>query len=522
MTETLRRAGFGNRTTTVDVLVVGGGITGAAVAYEAASRGLSVALVESGDYGGATSAATGKLIHGGLRYLKQLDVRLVRESLAERRTLMAIAPHLVEPVAMVLPDPGLVERLGLTAYDALSFDRNRIHDPRKHIPRHRVLDADELAARGLPFLSSGALFHDAMMPAPERLTLAFVRSAAHAGAAVAHHVSVEELLGQGGQVVGARVRDRLDDTVGEIRSRCVVNATGPWSHDLLAASDVTRPVAGPAPEVRSEGIYLVTRQLSETMVLTVSGHSHFSFAPWRGHSLVGPTETPYRGPVSQWRLTLAAVEQFVEHINASSSAPVRLSLDDVSAAYGGLRPLTDQSGDDTYRASRASELVDHGPDGVRGIVSATGGKYTSSRAFAQKTVQHVVRQHRLAARPSSSARTYLVGCGPTVEAPDVVDRVYGTDAPSVRALAAGDARLARPASADGVPFAAVVHSARHESVTHLSDLLLRRTTIGTLGDPGDAVLAEAAELAGAELDWDAERIRAEIDDARRTVRLPTT
>ena len=153
MTTTVRRSlpGPGE---TVDVLIVGGGITGAAIAYEAASRGLSVALVEKGDFGAATSAATGKLIHGGLRYLKNLEVGLVRESLAERRTLSRIASGLVFPIAMVLPDPGLIEHVGLTAYDVLSFDRNRVAESHR-IPRHRSLSRDELRRRGLGHLERG-------------------------------------------------------------------------------------------------------------------------------------------------------------------------------------------------------------------------------------------------------------------------------------------------------------------------------------------------------------------------------
>ncbi|HCJ48695.1 MAG TPA: glycerol-3-phosphate dehydrogenase, partial [Microbacterium sp.] len=186
MTTTITRDAL-TGTGVVDVLVVGGGVTGAAIAYEAASRGFSVVLVEKGDFGAATSAATGKLIHGGLRYLKNLEVGLVRESLAERRTLSLIAPGLVSPISMVLPEPGLIEHVGLTAYDVLSFDRNRV-PPTHRIPRHRSLAHAELTDRGLGHLRSGILFSDAMMLSSERLTLAFIRSAVASGARVANYV----------------------------------------------------------------------------------------------------------------------------------------------------------------------------------------------------------------------------------------------------------------------------------------------------------------------------------------------
>lgn len=525
----LVRHDFGT-TTEVDVFVIGGGITGAAIAYEAASRGLSVALAEQGDFGGATSAATGKLIHGGLRYLKQFDIRLVRESLAERRTLMSIAPNLVDPIAMVLPDPGLLERTGLTVYDALSADRNRIADRSKHIPRHRVLSQRQLADLGLGDLRSGALFHDAIMPFPERLTLAFLLSAVQHGAKVANDVDVQSIVGSAGRVSGAQVRDRQTGRCGEVRARMTVNATGPWARDVLAASAITASIAGPAPTVRSEGIYLVTRPLTETMVLTTNGSGHFSFAPWRGRSLIGPTETAYHGAVSEWRLTAASIERFIDSINTSAVLPVHLSMADVHAAYGGLRPLTEAT-DDTYNASRASELTDHRADGLAGIVTATGGKYTTSRAFAQHAVTAMAAAESMSVAPSSTATARLAGCIPTgtpaprsthVDAAGVatVMRIYGAAATDVLALADADPALAQPMTDDGVPLAALVYSARHESPRSLTDLLLRRTGIGTLGRPADADLATMSALVGAELGWDDARVATEAAAARSELGVP--
>ncbi len=504
----------------VDVLVVGGGITGAAIAYEAASRGLSVALVEKDDFGAATSAATGKLIHGGLRYLKNLEVGLVRESLAERRTLSRIAPGLVSPIAMVLPDPGIVEHVGLTAYDVLSFDRNRV--PASHrIPRHRSLSREELRLRGLGHLEHGILFHDAMMLSPERLTFAFVRSAVAHGARVANYVRADGLISAAGRVRGARVTDLVTGSEHEVRSRVTVNASGPWAYDVLAAEGLLQRAAGPRPEVRSEGIYLITRPITETMVLTVSSGGHFSFAPWRRRTLIGPTETPYTGDVSDWRLTRESIERFLAEINAAGRLPVELSTADVVAAYGGLRPLTETSGTDTYRASRASELVDHTKDGVPGIVTATGGKYTTARAFAEKVVPALARSIGRVAAPSRTADvpldgTDLADTGTT----DLIARLYGSDAGALRAVASESDVLSRPATDDGELLAGVAFAARHEAAVHLTDILLNRTGIGRRGDPGDDVLSAAADIAGTELDWSPERRAIELDAARAAVAFP--
>lgn len=524
---------------TVDLLIIGGGITGAALAHEATSRGLSVALVEKGDYGAATSAATGKLIHGGLRYLKKLEVGLVRESLAERRNLMRIAPNLVSPIPIVLPDTGLVENLGLIAYDVLSFDRNRLSDASKRIPAHRALRREELDRWQLPDVDKALLYYDAMMLSPERLTLAFLRTAVAAGAQVANYVRVDRLAMAGSRVVGAEVTDLATGDTGLIRARLTINATGAWAHDLLAATPGTASVAGPAPRVRSEGIYLVTRKLSDVMVLTVSAHGHFSFAPWRGHSLVGPTETPYHGPVDEWRLTRRSIEDFLASIATKNTAGVQLGIEDVVSAYGGLRPLTESAEVDTYTASRASELVDHARDGISGLMSAMGGKYTSSRAFAERIVTRLAGPLGASIRRSQTAERPLDGCG-LESLPSAADaaaaragqrgwspelgrllvQLYGTHAEDLLALADDDSRLARPGTPDGEPLATAAWAVRHESVVHLTDVLLRRTGLGQFGDPGEDTLQAVADIAADGLSWSPTRRAEELAAARRVVGIP--
>lgn len=546
MTTTMRRAvldelpavdGRGVDGPGLDVLVVGAGITGSAVAYEAASRGLSVAVLDKGDVGAATSAATGKLIHGGLRYLKKLEVGLVYESLAERRIMADIAPPYVYPCPTVLPNTGIVERLGLTAYDVLATSWRKPWDPDKTLPRHRHIRGAEAARRSVPEVSEALLYHDAIMPDPERLTLAFLRSAVAHGAHVATYAQVSELLVEGAAVVGARVHDLLTGSEHTVRARVVVNAAGPWVHDLLSASAATAGIAGPEPQVRSEGIYLLTRQLTPQMTLFYGKHGHFSFAPWRGHSMIGPTETPYHGAVDDWRLTQRSITDFLDVINRIAHLPQPLTLADVQYAWGGLRPLTETAGADTYGASRASETVDHAHDGLEGLVTVAGGKYTTSRAFAQHTVDLLSRKLRTPVRASASARTYLDACAiprlePHVRAmvtqhPDVDPRTvehlvrhYGTDAPALLALAATDPALADPLDDDGEVLAQVLWAVRHEMAPHLVDVFLRRTGLGTLGRPSDDVLARAAALVAPELGWDDARVDDEVAAVVAATELP--
>ncbi|MBN1533456.1 MAG: glycerol-3-phosphate dehydrogenase/oxidase [Spirochaetes bacterium] len=518
-----------------DLLVIGGGITGAALAYEAASRGFATALVEKEDFGGATSAATGKLIHGGLRYLQQFEIPLVRESLRERRILSNIAPNLVYPYPIVLPDPNLLVRLGLVFYDILSFDRKRTWDKGKRIPGHRMLPRDEARA-AVPGGGSGRaiLYYDCLCISPERLTLGFLKSAAAHGAVMANYAETERLLFQGNRVRGASVRDRITGKTVEITAAVTVNATGPWTQSLLNRDKKTE---APLPKKRSEGIYLVTKKLTDTMVLYVGSHGHFSFAPWRGRSLIGPTEKSYYGSVDDWKVSRESVDEFLEVINRAADLPEKLTRKDVVYAYGGLRPLVETEAEDTYTASRRSDLHDHEADGIQGLITAAGGKYTTSREFASQIFRHVARKTEKRPGPPVSKRRFLHGC----DIPDIEKFVaeavkgngdfgantveylachYGTEYGAVLEMARSSRELARPVNDDGEILAEALFALRHESARTLADIFLRRTGLGTLGDPGGKVIAAAAKLAARELGWTAKRTAAETAALKRLIAVP--
>jgi glycerol-3-phosphate dehydrogenase len=256
--------------------------------------------------------------------------------------------------------------------------------------------------------------------------------------------------------------------------------------------------------------------------------------------MIGPTEKPYRGAVSDWRVAQDSVEEFIAAINTAGLLPVTIGLDDVLHAYGGLRPLTEDAGGDTYNASRAAEVVDHAKDehgGIDGLITATGGKYTTSRAFAHQVVQLAASRIGRTIGHSRTAKTWLHGCstGPIEEyiaasqsrhpdfSPETVRYVarhHGTEHDTVLDLARATPGLATTLDADGELLAQVAVAARHESARTLSDILLRRTGLGTLGLPGDEVLDAAARLAAAELGWDDARREAELEDTVRALTLP--
>ncbi|XDD47181.1 FAD-dependent oxidoreductase [Leptospira sp. WS39.C2] len=516
-----------------DVTIIGGGITGAALAYEVASRGYSVCLLEKKDFGGATSAATGKLIHGGLRYLKQFEIGLVREALKERRNLSNIAPNLVYPYPMILPKPGIVARLGLFVYDLLSFDKTWTWDISKKIPNHKYLKRNELLKQNLGDYEDAAYFYDAICLSPERLTLSFLKSAVLFGGKISNYTEVKELLWEGSRVVGVTAVDKITKKEVTIRSQVTINASGPWSQDVLAKSKKTETSF---PKQRSEGIYIITKQLSPIMTLFVGKKGHFSFAPWRGHSMIGPTEKSYFGKVEDWKLTKESILEFIDYINETSYLKEKLKLEDVLFSYGGLRPLAESS-DDTYSASRKSELYDHIRDGIEGLITAAGGKYTTSRHFAETIFRSIQKKIKKRSSQSISAKQHLYGSNILdIEAfiteakekqkgflPQTIDyliRHYGLEYETILDIVRVDPNLGSVLNEDGEILAEVVYSIRFEMAKTLPDIFLRRTGLGTLGLLPKYSMEKIIQTAAKEWGWSESRIKEETKSIEDRLRLP--
>ncbi|MCE9596731.1 MAG: glycerol-3-phosphate dehydrogenase/oxidase [Spirochaetia bacterium] len=530
-----------------DVIVVGGGISGACVAYEAASRGLRVALFEKSDFGGATSAATSKLIHGGLRYLSYFELGLVRESLRERRILEDIAPNFVYPLPFLIPAyPGIssnrwVLKLGMILYDMLSLDKGYTRDRSKKLPHHHSLSREEVV-KIAPILDNaklkgGHVYYDCQSLFPERLTLAFIKSAVACGARVSNYAEVKEFVhGTDGQIAGVVAQDRLTGKSTVVRGSLVINSGGPWAGKLLDAAAGKQSEHG----IRmSEGIHILVPPITKdhALVLQTPAKRHFFAIPWRGKSLIGTTDKEYKGNPDEYRVSRASIEEFLTEINATFGKEV-VRYKDIIHVYGGLRPLTDTHTESTYSSSRRYEIFDGAEEGMAGLITVEGGKYTTSRNLAE-SVMKVAEKHLECSLPASRTRlrplygsemkdldVFMRGAiqnNPDFTAGTITYLVhsYGTDYTRVLDIARETPALASPKNPDGEILAEVVFAIREEMAVTLLDIVTRRTAFATMGLPEDGLLREIASVAAKELKWSQEKSAAELELVQRRLAIPT-
>jgi glycerol-3-phosphate dehydrogenase len=529
-----------------DIVIIGGGITGACVAYEAASRGLSVALVEKGDFGAATSAATSKLIHGGLRYLANGEFGIVRESLRERRILENIAPNFVYPIPFIVPlynnskSNKWLLKPAMLIYDTLSYDKGFTWDRTKKIPLHRSLSRRKTLEMEpvvkSESLTGGIIFYDCSSIIPERLTLAFIKSAVKYGADVSNYSKVEDFIREPGKVTGVIVRDLLNGKTVELRGIMTINCAGPWADLVL---DVACGKPGSQHVRRSQGIHIITRKLTNNYVigaLTPNGR-YCNIIPWRAHSLIGTTDQEYTGDPDNYRVTRKAIDDFIGEVNGSFADSNLIKYSDIMYAYGGLRPLVDDETRDVVKTSRKYEIYDNEIDGLQGLITVEGGKYTTSRNLAENVLKTVMKKWGTGYKNSITAKTRLAGCEiPDIDAfiasaksangdfnesaVDYLARIYGTEFDEVMKIARSDQKYAAPLNDDGEMPAQALYAIRQEMACTLTDILLRRTGIGTLGNPGPKILETIAGIAARELEWSSSRTDRELETAAKSLALP--
>jgi glycerol-3-phosphate dehydrogenase len=506
-----------------DLLVIGGGITGAGVARDAALRGLRVALVEKHDYASGTSSRSSRLVHGGVRYLEHGQLGLVFESSRERRTLQRIAPHLVRPLAFTWPVyrgarvPRWKLGAGLLLYDVLSLFRNRTHER---------LDATEVHAREPSLrtdaLVGGARYWDAATD-DVRLTLATALSAQRAGAVVLNHTAVVALVREAGRVSGATVEGMLDRATTTVHARVVVNATGPWSNEIERMAD-----AGAEAGVRgSKGVHVSVPRArignAAAVTLTVPQDGRVMFVlPADRYAIIGTTDTYDATRPDDVHATNADVTYLLEAAN-HYFPDARLRDTDVVSAWAGVRPLAAHGATGTpSSASREHSIVESAP----GLLRVTGGKLTTYRSMAAQVVDGVERLLGRTPSRCQTAKLPLTGgelADPEVEiahavaatADEVVARrlvlAYGVAWHGIWSLTQADPALGAVVE-PGLPYlhAELLHAITHEQAATLGDLLIRRVPVAfETRDHGRSTARRIAHVVGRWLRWSAE----EVDDA---------
>jgi glycerol-3-phosphate dehydrogenase len=513
-----------------DCVVIGGGISGAGIAREAALRGLTVALVEARDFASGTSSRSSKLIHGGLRYLALGDVATVRQTALERKIIHRLAPHLAEPCWMLVPArsrAGLAKmRVGLTAYEKLGAveERDRHHN-------WSTLDLE----RGEPTLDTRlhpyACRYREYLTDDARLVLANLRAAAGDGALAVNHAPVESILMQAGRAAGVVARCAETGRTARVRARSVINAAGPWV-------DAVRAFESPGAKPRlllSKGVHLVVARdrlpLRNIAILNAADRRSIFAVPRNDIVYLGTTDTAYPAGRDWWPpVTLEDVEYLLEPVRRYFTAPV--TADDILSAWAGLRPLIAEPGKPPGEIARKDEVW----TGPAGVVTIAGGKLTGYRPMARATVERASAEAGLRPAPAPSQDPVLPGgdfdgdlgqlaarlCakhGVSEGCAGRLVRLYGAEADPVIALG----RQPLCESAPQVLSGEVDWAVQTEAAVHLEDTLYRRMRTA-LYDPGarEAAVGPAAERMAKLLDWDDDRRSREVTDMNERLRADLT
>ena len=513
-----------------DILIVGGGITGAGIARDASMRGYKVALIDKGDFASGTSSKSSKLVHGGVRYLELFEFSLVFEASRERRTLWQIAPHLAKPLPFLFPVyrdarwPAWMINMGLWMYDALSLFRN--------FKRHEMFSNQEIARRmqgiDVTNINGGAHYYDGQVD-DARLTLETMRAAHAHGATIANYVQVDELLKKDGRVVGVQAHDTRRGEKIEIHARVVVNATGPWADTLLQLDDPRSPQR--MRPTKGVHLFVPREKIGGDSAVAFPAHSDgrlMFVIPWGKFSIIGTTDTDYAGDPDHVYADAADVDYVIAAAqHAFPGAPLQKS--DVISTYAGLRPLVLQQGKSATKTSREHEIWTT----PSGLVTIAGGKLTTYRSMAEELVNVVAKQLRAEfniapKQPCLTARVPLVEAEATISPdrlpPDVIEhlnRAHGPEMGRVVEIARRDARLAQPI-VEGLPYiwAEVPYAVEQEMAMTVTDILERRMHIlNESREMGMSIAPNVAARLGDFLDWGKTEIERELREYQEQVEL---
>jgi glycerol-3-phosphate dehydrogenase len=532
--------------------VVGGGIFGACAAWEAASRGLSVVLLEQGDFSHATSANHFKMVHGGIRYLQHGDLPRIYKSSRERSAMLRTCPHLVQPLPIVIPTHGhgvkgkLFLGLGMYIYDVLTCRRNKGIQKSRKIPWSSFLSKSTLQQHfpdlGNRDLTGAAVFYDGQMYNAPRLALAFIRSAACKGARVANYAEVTDFLLEGRRVTGVRVHDVLTGDTHAVRARIVLNTAGPWAHRLL--TEKLQVNLAPTPNFSRDLAFVIKRRFKSPYGLALlsgskdadsmldRGGRHLFLVPWREYTLVGVWHKIFTNRPEAITVTRDELQEYVSEVNLAYPA-LNLSVDEISTVNMGLTLFGEENAQQSGKLSfgKRSRIVDHAKEhDVAGLLTSIGVRATMARGVAEKVVGVVSKRLDKVLLPSRTDT--LPVFGGDIEDVDALQeqaiaelenflprqsiitlvRHHGSRYRDVLNSVTDNEELPVTLPGSTVTKAEVLYSIREEMAMKLSDIVFRRTDLGTGSRPNQAAFQKCADIVAGELNWDQDRVRKELDE----------
>lgn len=521
---------------TLDILVIGGGAHGAAIAYHGAMAGYKIAVIDKNDFCSATSANSLKILHGGLRYLQHLNIKRMRHSILARREMMLLAPHLVRPLPCIMPAYGhglrgkKIMQAALFLNDCISWDRNIGLPADIQLPPGFTVSKQrcqelipDIKTEGL---HGASIWHDALAVDTERLIMTYLLEAANLGALAANYAEATKIIMEGDGLYCVSIKDKFTQQVYIVKTRFIVNAAGPWIKNLSSATKSPERT----PQKWAVALNLVTRKkifgehavalegnktYKDKDAIIKRGKRLYFFVPWRGYTMIGTDYQASTAHPDGLQIKREDIQQMIEDINAIYP-PAQLTYEDVSFYHAGLLPMTPkiEAGKDNVQLEKNSQIHEHDRNGFKGIFSIKGVKYTTAPHIAREIV-HLL-QKRFSPAKTVSKKQHVPDAGRQPENHAIsrlLEKRYGRQAARV-------AHYLREEQGDNVWIdktagflkAEVDYLVQEEMAYTLSDIVLRRTGLGTAECPSRKILAEIAAVMAAILDWDEERKKKEIDD----------
>lgn len=540
-----------------DLLVIGGGIAGACAAWDAAQRGLSVALVERNDFSSATSAQSLKILHGGIRYLQHLDIVRLRESCRERMAFLRIAPHLTRPLGITVPTYGfgmqgkLVFRVALALNHLLTIDRNLgLKDESRHILAGHILSRKETIAEH-PYvekngLTGASVFYDGQIMNPPRLVWSIVQAAIRENAVACNYCEVTSLIAINGKVAGAEATDRMTGDRISIQARAVINATGPFAQSFVANATSVKPLD--VPLSRDMAFVLKRKILDETALavqtrykdpdaLLSRGNRHIFVTPWRDYTAIGVSSRVFTEPPDQLTVSEFEIDSFIEEVNEALPS-IGINRDEIDVINAGLLPFGENAlGAANLSFGKRSLIIDHGAhaDGPDGLITAMSVRWTMGRLTAQRAVDMAEQYVHNRTTTCNTNRVPVSGgdfesfddlraeiqkddIGAKLK-PEVQEHLlqnYGSNWRAPLELGRQNSLLLQQIADFPVIAAELAYAVKFEMAQSLEDCVLRRTDIGTGEKPSNKALQVCANVLAAELGWGNDRKAVEIARVQRS------